>query len=55
MVQVKLETMRDITQNAKDSIQNVGKASTKDQQPYSIAIRRDKRTIKPPTRYGFVN
>ena len=48
MVQVELET-----HNAKDDSQNVNRASTKDQQPYSIATSRDNRTIKPPTRYGF--
>ena len=48
MVQVELET-----HNAKDDTQNAERASIKDQQPYSIAIGRDKRTIKPPTKYGF--
>ena len=43
-----LETRRASTQNAKDGTQNVGRASTKDQQPYSIAILRDKCTIKEP-------
>ena len=32
---------------------NAEGASTKDQQPYSIATGRDKHTIKPPTRHGF--
>ena len=48
MVQVKLET-----HNAKNDTQNVERVSTKDQQPYSISTSRDKRTIKPPTKYGF--
>ena len=48
MVQVELET-----HNAKDVTHNVKRASTKDQQPYSIATSRDKSTIKSPTRYGF--
>ena len=41
------------THNAKDGTQNVEIASTKDQQPYSIATCKDKRTMKPPTKYGF--
>ena len=41
------------TQSVKDDPQNVERASTKDQKPYSIAIGRDKCTIKLPTRYGF--
>ena len=36
-----------------DGTQNAGRASTKDQQPYSIAIGKDKRNIKPPTKYCF--
>ena len=41
------------THNAKDDTHNAERASIKDQQPYIIATRRYKRTIKPPTRYGF--
>ena len=48
MVQVELET-----HNVKDDNHNAKRASTKDQQPYNIAMGRDKSTIKPPTRYGF--
>ena len=48
MVQVELETY-----NAKDDTQNAERDSTKYQQPYSIATGKDKRTIKPPARYGF--
>ena len=48
MVQVELET-----HNAKNGTHNAEKSSTKDQQPYSIATCRDKRTIKLPTKYGF--
>ena len=50
---MELETKRASTHNAKDDTQNAGKASTKDQQPYSIAIGRDKCTINSPTGYGF--
>ena len=53
MVQVKLETRRSNTHNAKDGTHNPGRPSTKDQQPYSIATGRDKHTIKPRTGYGF--
>ena len=48
VVQVELKT-----HNANDDTQNAERTSTKDQQPYSIATGRDKRTIKPPTKYGF--
>ena len=48
MVQVELET-----HNAKDDNHDAETASTKDQQPYNIAMGKDKRTIKSPTRYGF--
>ena len=41
------------THNAKDDTQNVERASKKYQQPYSIATGKGKRTIKPPTMYGF--
>ena len=41
------------THNTKDGTHNVEKASTKYQQPYSIATSRNKHTIKPPTWYGF--
>ena len=41
------------THNANDGTHNAERASTKYQQPYSIATGRDKCTIKPPTRYGF--
>ena len=44
MVQVKLET-----HNAKDGTQNAERASTKDQQPNSIAISKDNCTIKQAT------
>ena len=44
---------KDGTWNAKDGTQNAGRAITKDQQTYSIAIGRDKSTIKPTTEYGF--
>ena len=33
--------------------QNVEKSSSEDQQHRSIAIDRPRRTIKPPTKYGF--
>ena len=33
--------------------QNVEKSSSEDQQHHSIAIDRPRRTIKPPTKYGF--
>ena len=49
VVQVEQETRGAITQSANDANQNAGRASIKDQQPYS----RGKSTIKPPTRYGF--
>ena len=48
MVHVELET-----HNEKDDTHNAERASTKYHQPYSIATGRDKRTIKPPTKYGF--
>ena len=32
---------------------NVGRSSLEDQQHYSIAIGRHKRTIKPPTRFAL--
>ena len=48
MVHVELETY-----NAKDDTQNAEKASTKYQQPYSIATCKDKHIIKSSTRYGF--
>ena len=48
MVQMELET-----HNVKDGTLNEERTSTKDQQPYSIATSRDKRAIKPSTRYGF--
>ena len=48
MVQVELEL-----HNAKDDTHNAESASTKDQQPYRIAISRDKHTFKPLNRYGF--
>ena len=53
VVQVELETRRASAHNAKDGTQNARRASIKDQQPYYIAIGRDKQTIKPLTRYGF--
>ena len=48
MVQVEQET-----HNAKDDTRNTKRTGSKDQQPYSIATSRDKRSIKPPTKYGF--
>ena len=48
MVEVELET-----HNAKDDTQNAERANAKYQPPYSIATGRDKRPIKPHTRYGF--
>ena len=33
--------------------QNAEKSSSEDQQHHSIAIDKPRRTIKPPTRYGF--
>ena len=48
VVQVEVETY-----NSKNDTHNAERASTKNQQPYSIAISRDKRSFKPPTRYGF--
>ena len=41
------------THNANDDIQNVEKANTKDQQPYSITTDRDKHTINHRELYGF--
>ena len=41
------------THDIEDHARNVGKFSSEDQQHHSIAIDRSRRTIKPPTRYGF--
>ena len=41
------------THDIEDCAQNAGKSSSKYQQHHNIAIDRHKRTIKPPTRYGF--
>ena len=48
-----LETRRASTQNTKYGTQNARRASIKNQQPYSIDIGRDRRTIKSPIWYGF--
>ena len=41
------------THDIADHARNAGKSSSEDQQHHSIAIDRSRRTIKPPTRYGF--
>ena len=41
------------THDIEDHAWNAGKSSSEDQQHHSIAIDKPRRTIKPPTRYGF--
>ena len=41
------------THDIADHARNAGKSNSEDQQHHSIAIDRSRRTIKPPTRYGF--
>ena len=41
------------THDIEDYARNVGKSSSEDQQHHSIAINRHRRTIRPPTGYGF--
>ncbi|RVW67999.1 Retrovirus-related Pol polyprotein from transposon TNT 1-94 [Vitis vinifera] len=48
LIQVELET-----HNIEDHARNAGKSSSEDHQHHCIAIDRSRRTIKPPTRYGF--
>ncbi|KAL6343157.1 hypothetical protein AAG906_020946 [Vitis piasezkii] len=41
------------THDIEDHAQNARKSSSEDQQHHSIAIDKSRRTIKPPTKYGF--
>ena len=41
------------THDIENHAHNAGNFSSEDQQHHSIAIDRHRRTIKPPTRYGF--